>query len=274
MSTYVVGDLQGCLSPLLELLDSIHFDSKKDILWCTGDIVNRGPESLATLRFIKNLGAACITVLGNHDLHLLAVAYSKAPQKKLDTLDDILNAPDADELLNWLRHQPLIHHEHGFTLVHAGLAPQWSISTALELSKEVEGALQSDDFSTFLIQMYGNTPSLWDESLEGIDRLRCIVNYCTRMRFCYGDGELDLNNKKSPEHALPNTKPWFTIRNRINANDNIVFGHWATLACNSLNTPHIYPLDSGCIWGNELTMLRLDDLRYFKSQRFDKAHAK
>lgn len=266
MSTYVVGDLQGCLQPLLSVLEQVNFDRNRDTLWCTGDLINRGPESLATLRFIYQLGSACVTVLGNHDLHLLAVAFAQAPQKKSDTLQEIIDAPDALELLHWLRHQPLIHHQHHFTLVHAGLAPQWTIQQALTYANEVESCLQSNDFIPFLQQMYGNTPAQWHDELTGIERLRCIVNYCTRMRFCYPDGSLDLGNKKAPKDANQNTQAWFTLPNRVNANDNILFGHWASLACNTLNTSHIFPLDSGCVWGESLTLFRLDDQQFFRCQ--------
>lgn len=262
MSTYVIGDLQGCLKPLLCLLDKVQFNPKRDMLWCTGDLINRGPESLATLRYIYRLGNTCITVLGNHDLHLLAVAFANAPQKRSDTLQEILDAPDAGELLHWLRQRPLIHHQHGYTLVHAGIAPQWSIAEALSYAGEVETVLRSDDFASFLQAMYGNQPDIWDNSLTGIDRLRVITNYCTRMRFCDIDGRLDLNNKLGPEYAKPGTYPWYATPQRKATNDNIIFGHWAALL-GKADTAHIFALDTGCIWGESLTALRLEDQQLF-----------
>ena len=263
MSTYVVGDLQGCLSPLLCLLDQIGFNKKTDKLWCTGDIVNRGPESLETLRFIHELGDSCITVLGNHDLHLLAIAYGHASLKRSDTLQEILDAPDADTLLQWLLHRPLLHHEHGFTMVHAGIAPQWTIKAAAGYAQEVESVLQSDKHNGFFKQMYGNLPDKWSSKLTGFDRLRVITNYFTRMRFCYADGKLDLSNKQAPEFAKPDTYPWFNVPRRAAANDNIIFGHWATLMAKT-DTPHVFPLDTGCVWGESLTIMRLEDQQYFK----------
>ena len=263
MSTYVVGDLQGCLSPLKRLLDDAGFEKKTDTLWCTGDIVNRGPESLETLRFIHGLGDACITVLGNHDLHLLAIAFGNAPLKRSDTLQEILDAPDANALLDWLRHRPLLHHEYGFTLVHAGIAPPWTIAEAASYAREVENCLQSDNFQGYLTHMYGNQPDIWDNGLTEYDRLRVITNYFTRMRFCYSDGRLDLSNKQAPEHAKPGTLPWFNLPERAAAQDNILFGHWAALM-GKTDTPCIFPLDTGCVWGECLTMMRLEDRRYFR----------
>jgi bis(5'-nucleosyl)-tetraphosphatase (symmetrical) len=263
MSTYVVGDLQGCLTPLLNLLEQVDFDTKKDTLWCTGDLINRGPQSLETLRFIYQLGNACITVLGNHDLHLLAVAFANMPMKKADTLQEILDAPDAHELLHWLRHQALIHHQYDFTLVHAGIAPQWSIAEALSYAREVETELRSNTFAAFLQHMYGNEPNNWHTSLSGYDRLRVITNYCTRMRFCFADGTLDLKNKKGIHDANPGTLPWFLLNNRQARHDKIIFGHWAALLGNTLNTANVFALDTGYIWGESLTMLRIDDMQRF-----------
>jgi bis(5'-nucleosyl)-tetraphosphatase (symmetrical) len=262
MSTYVVGDLQGCLQPLLNLLDQVNFNPKHDILWCTGDLVNRGPESLNTLRYIHSLDKACITVLGNHDLHLLAIAYGNASLKPSDTLQEILDAPDADTLLHWLRHQPLLHHEHNYTLVHAGIAPQWSILQAKAYAQEVEHVLQSDNFADFLCQMYGNEPAIWQDALTGFDRLRVITNYFTRMRFCDADGKLDLINKKGLVQAKQGIYPWFNTPQRIAINDKILFGHWAALM-GKTNTKNIYALDTGCVWGQRLSLLRLEDQQIF-----------
>lgn len=265
MSTYVVGDLQGCLKPLHCLLEQVSFNPAQDRLWCTGDLVNRGPESLATLRYIHSLGDACVTVLGNHDLHLLAVAYGNASLKRNDTLQEILDAPDAEILLEWLRHRPLMHHENHFTLVHAGIAPQWSVAQALIYAREVEMALTGNHFTDFLCHMYGNQPDLWQDNLSGTDRLRTITNYLTRMRFCFADGRLDLGNKLGPEHAKPGTYPWFNTPKRIATKDNIIFGHWAALQ-GQANTPHVFALDTGCVWGGDLTLLRVEDEKLFSCQ--------
>ena len=262
MTIYAVGDLQGCLQPLKNLLEQVDFNPQKDTLWCTGDLINRGPESLEALRFIHALGDACITVLGNHDLHLLAVAHGFADCKAGDTLHDILQAPDKDTLLHWLRHRPLIHHEHGYTLVHAGIAPHWSLQQAISLASEVESVLQSDNFSDFLANMYGNQPNQWQDKLSGFDRLRLICNYFTRMRFCTVEGALDLANKGSPDQASAGTMPWFLVPNRAMLGENIIFGHWAALEAQS-NTPNIYALDSGCVWGKKMTLMRLEDHALF-----------
>lgn len=264
MSTYVVGDLQGCLSPLKDLLAQVSFNPKHDVLWCTGDLINRGPESLEALRFVYHLGDACLAVLGNHDLHLLAVAHGFASCKKGDTLDDILAANDRDELLEWLRHRPLLHHQQGYTLVHAGIAPMWSLEQAQSYANEVESVLQSDKFECFLANMYGNEPNLWQDDLQGYERLRLITNYFTRMRFCHQNGALDFACKKGLEQNNPNLIPWFNIANRPMQNQTIIFGHWAALQANSGNDNAI-ALDSGCIWGNCMTLLRLEDGKRFAS---------
>ncbi|NRB38978.1 MAG: symmetrical bis(5'-nucleosyl)-tetraphosphatase [Pseudomonadales bacterium] len=262
MATYAVGDIQGCLPSLKCLLEKVNFDSKKDILWCAGDIINRGPACLETLRFIHTLGDSCITVLGNHDLHLLAVAFSDAELKPTDTLQAILDAPDRDTLLHWLRHRPLMHYEHGFALVHAGIHPHWSIPQALEYAHEVETVLRGDHYPAYFAQMYGNLPNRWQDDLQGIDRLRCITNYFTRMRFCRLDGQLDLTNKQGPETAKLGTIPWFEVPQRKAEHHKILFGHWASLEghCHAIN---LYALDTGCVWGGQLTLLRLDDEQLF-----------
>lgn len=264
MTTYAVGDLQGCLQPLKHLLQQVDFNPQKDTLWCTGDLVNRGPESLAALRFIHSLGDACITVLGNHDLHLLAVAYGFAHCANGDTLEDILSAPDKDELLHWLRHRPLIHHQYGYTLAHAGIAPQWSLTEALGFAREVEAALRADNFTDFLANMYGNKPKKWKAELSGYDRLRLITNYFTRMRFCSAKGKLDFTNKRGPDKADAGTMPWFTVPHRAMADEKIIFGHWAALQ-GITHTANVIALDTGCVWGNCMTLMRLDDQRLFHS---------
>lgn len=256
MANYVIGDVQGCFSALEKLLDKIQFNATQDTLWFTGDLVNRGPESLKTLRFIKNLGPRHRIVLGNHDLHLLAVAYDAHSGWEEDTLDEILAAEDREELIDWLRHQPLLHHAEGFTMVHAGLAPSWNLETAQRLAREVEIILQSDQAQVFFQAMYGNTPSAWEENLTGMDRLRCITNFFTRVRFCHSDGSLELTSKGEMEST--GLIPWFQFPDRKNSELKILFGHWAALG-GVTNTPNVFALDTGCIWGFCLTAMRLED---------------
>ncbi|HEY9033321.1 MAG TPA: symmetrical bis(5'-nucleosyl)-tetraphosphatase [Pseudomonadales bacterium] len=262
MAIYAVGDLQGCLTPLQCLLEQVQFDPARDTLWCTGDLVNRGPQSLETLRFVYSLGDACVTVLGNHDLHLLAVAAGKAKCKRGDTLDTILDAPDRHSLLDWLRRRPLLHHQHGYTLVHAGIAPQWTLEQAMQLAGEVEQALRGDNSDDFFAHMYGNSPRKWKDELAGFERLRVITNYFTRMRFCNRKGKLDLDNKQGPEAAESGTLPWFEVPERRMAGQKIIFGHWAALEGRA-SCPNIYPLDTGCVWGGRLTLMRLSDEKCF-----------
>lgn len=262
MATYAVGDIQGCLPALKCLLDDVGFDKNSDTLWCAGDIINRGPACLETLRFIHALGDSCITVLGNHDLHLLAVAFGDAKLKPSDTLQAILDAPDSDTLLHRLRQQPLIHVENGFAMVHAGIHPHWGIKQAQQYAKEVEDVLRGENYHDYFAQMYGNQPDTWHDDLQGMDRLRCITNYFTRMRFCYTDGRLDLMNKKGPESAQLDTQPWFEIPHRAAKDHAILFGHWASLE-GQCHTPNVHALDTGCVWGGKLTMMRLDDKKLF-----------
>lgn len=265
MATYAIGDIQGCFNALTRLLDHIQFDANQDVLWFAGDIINRGPDSLAVLRYIKSLGDTHQTVLGNHDLHLLTVAYDIRPPHPSDTLDEILNAPDRDELLAWLAHRPLLVHDeaNNYVMTHAGLAPMWDIATAKRLAKEVESHLQSQQIIEFLEQLYGNEPSYWEESLSGYDRLRCIVNYLTRMRFCDEAGGLHLIYKGDIQHKPAHLIPWFEVTNRKNTEINIIFGHWAALH-GQTTMPKVYALDTGCIWGNCLTAMRLHDKKLFQ----------
>lgn len=261
MSTYAIGDIQGCFQSLTQLLDKIQFDQHKDTLWFTGDLVNRGPHSLETLRFVKSLQKQAIVVLGNHDLTLLAVGNQAIPYNPHHhTFIDILHAPDCNELLTWLQHQPLLHHDPklNFTLVHAGLAPQWDLSTAQSLAKEVESVLQGSQTIEFFKHLYGNYPDTWDPALKEWDRLRLIVNYFTRMRFCNEKGQLEFKTTGSAEKPPSGFSPWFTIPNRKSQDLNIVFGHWAALEGKS-EVPTVFPLDTGCVWGNCLTALRLED---------------
>lgn len=260
MSVYAVGDLQGCLQPLQCLLKEVAFDPAKDRLWLVGDLVNRGPQSLATLRFLYAMRDSLICVLGNHDLHLLAVAHNRERLKKADTLQEILDAPDRDELLNWLRQQPLLHYdaERDTLLVHAGIPPQWTLSKALKRAAEVQDALRDDTrLPLFLEGMYGNQPARWDKGLRGIERLRVITNYLTRMRFCSADGSLDLKSKEGLDSAPAGFAPWFSYANRKTRKHKIIFGHWAALEgrCNEAN---LFALDSGCVWGGAMTLLNLD----------------
>lgn len=258
MAVYAIGDIQGCFDELKELLQLIQFDREKDHLWFCGDLVNRGPKSLEVLRFVKELGERAVTVLGNHDLHLLAKAEGFGKQLDKDTLDEILNAPDRDELLTWLRHQPLLHHdaELGFTMVHAGLPPQWDLPTAQACAHELESKLRGPDYHEFIQVMYGNKPNHWSDELAGIDRLRFITNVFARLRFCYADGRLELKAKGEPGTQKKGTMPWFEVPGRKSKRERIVFGHWSTLGVAARN--NTFSLDGGCLWGGQLVALRLD----------------
>lgn len=264
MSIYVIGDIQGCFKQFQALLKEINFDAKQDILWFTGDLVNRGDDSLAVLRFIQSLGDHHQTVLGNHDLHLLAVYFGASPLKPHDTFTDVLEAKDSDELINWLRSKPLLHVDQhvGYVMSHAGIAPPWSLEQAAALSREVESALQDENPTFFLQQMYGNEPDLWDDRLQGQERLRVITNYLTRMRYCYVDGRLELEFKGKLKDKPPDLMPWFDVPHRQNAAAKIVFGHWAALG-GKVDKPNVYALDTGCVWGNSLTAMRLGDEKRF-----------
>ena len=258
MAVYAIGDVQGCYDPLQRLLAKLAFDPNHDRLWLVGDLVNRGPQSLTVLRFIRSLGDSATAVLGNHDLTLLAVAEGYSRIRSKDTFQDILHAPDSGELLNWLRQRPLIHYDAklNFLMVHAGLPPQWNLQQALACADEVEKVLRSPDYREFLAAMFGNEPCLWRNDLSGIERLRCITNYLTRMRFCTDEGALSFSHKGAPGSQPVTLKPWFETPGRCNTEINIVFGHWAALGF--YRRPGIYALDSGCVWGNTLTALRLD----------------
>lgn len=255
MSVYAISDVQGCFDALRALLDKLKFDPAKDTLWFAGDLVNRGPQSLETLRFVKSLGDRAITVLGNHDLHLLAV---DAGIKKKDTdLKEILAAPDRQELIDWLRHQPLLHHDPdlGYTLVHAGVSPQWDLETAQACAEELQQVLRSDDYKAFLKVMYGDRPRKWRWWLYGERRLRYICNCFTRIRFCTRDGKLALSEKGAPGSQPKKYVPWFDVEQRQSKDLRLVFGHWSTLG--AFHAPGIYALDTGCVWGGSLTALEL-----------------
>lgn len=258
MAVYAIGDIQGCFASLEALVEKIDFQPQTDQLWLTGDLVNRGPQSLETVRFIKNLGDSAVTVLGNHDLHLLAVAHGYSRPRDRDQTMDLLCAPDRDELIHWLRHRPLMHVDKqlGFVMVHAGLVPQWSIDQALRHAHEVETVLRGDDFESFLENMYGDEPETWDDGLEGWDRLRVIINSFTRLRFCDIHGYMNLLFKGPPGSQPPDLLPWFQVPGRDSDTETIIFGHWSTLG--RFNDFNVLCLDSGCLWGHELTAARLD----------------
>jgi bis(5'-nucleosyl)-tetraphosphatase (symmetrical) len=264
MATYAVGDLQGCLKPLKCLLKEVGFDRKRDHLWLVGDLINRGPDCLETLRYLYKHRDCITAVLGNHDLHLLAVAYGYQTPDNSDTLDEILNADECFELMDWLRQNPLVHTDEqlGYTMVHAGIPPQWNINKANKRARELESVLRSDNFHDFLSTMYGNTPDCWDKDLEGADRWRAITNYFTRMRFCSEDGHLELKSKSGPGKQPEGYAPWFSHKKRKTRDDKIIFGHWAALE-GKADTANIYALDTGCVWGGSMTMLRLEDEKLF-----------
>ena len=260
MATYAVGDLQGCLEPLQCLLEQVAFDPARDRLWLVGDLVNRGPQSLETLRYLYSIRDSLVCVLGNHDLHLLAAWRNIERLKKSDTLREILEAPDREELLQWLRQQKLMHYDETrhVALVHAGIAPQWSLKKALKCAAEVEEALRDDNlFEPFLDGMYGNDPAKWDSDLKGVTRLRVITNYFTRMRFCTSEGKLDLKSKEGLDTAPAGYAPWFSHKERKTRDLKIIFGHWAALEGHS-NQPGIFALDSGCVWGGAMTLMNVD----------------
>lgn len=255
MSVYAISDVQGCYDALRALLDKLRFDPDKDRLWFAGDLVNRGPQSLETLRYVKSLGDSAITVLGNHDLHLLAV--DAGIKKKATDLKEILAAPDRRELIDWLRQQPLLHHDPslGYTLVHAGISPQWDLATAQACARELETVLRGEDYREFLKVMYGDGPRKWRWWLFGERRLRYICNCFTRIRFCTRDGKLALKEKGAPGTQPKQYVPWFDVPKRASKDLRLVFGHWSTLG--AFHSPGIYALDTGCVWGGALTALEL-----------------
>jgi bis(5'-nucleosyl)-tetraphosphatase (symmetrical) len=260
MAIYAVGDIQGCYDEFKLLLDKLRFDAARDQLWLTGDLVNRGPRSLEVLRLVKSLGNAAITVLGNHDLHLLAVSMGiDAKRKQGDTFDDILVSKDRDELLHWLRQRPLLHHDATLkqTLIHAGLAPQWTLMQAISCAGEVESTLREEESARILFEhMYGNEPDVWDETLEGWPRLRFITNCLTRLRACTSEGKLKLKFKESPSTLKDGLYPWFKVPGRRTQHDHIIFGHWSALGF--YEGDNVLALDTGCVWGGTLCAVRLD----------------
>jgi bis(5'-nucleosyl)-tetraphosphatase (symmetrical) len=257
MALYAIGDIQGCYDELQRLLDKLRFDAHVDQLWLVGDLVNRGPKSLEVLRFVKSLGDGAITVLGNHDLHLLAIAAGIDRAKHDDTIGSILTAPDRDELLNWLRQRPLLHHDamRGYALLHAGLPPQWDLAQAQRCAAEVEAMLRSNEHQEFFQHMYGNEPDLWCEDLSGWARLRFIVNCFTRLRYVDDAGRV-LHKDKGAPHTRRHLTPWFRAAERKSSATKIIFGHWSTLGL--VLEHNVYALDTGCVWGGALTALRVD----------------
>lgn len=262
MPTYAIGDIQGCFGTFTRLLQAIDFDPASDRLWLVGDLVNRGPRSLETLRFVRGLGKSASIVLGNHDLALLMAAEGFGKRGKGDTIAEILNAPDRGALLDWLRHQPLCHVEGEFCMVHAGLLPAWSVAKARGLAAEVEAALTAENWRDFLANMWGSEPAAWDDRLAGWSRLRVIVNAMTRMRFCMADGTMDFHAKGEVVDAPQGYLPWFEQPSEREARYVLVTGHWSALGLKI--SPKLLAIDSGCLWGGMLTAVRLDDREIFQ----------
>ena len=268
MSAYAIGDIQGCYSELQNLLNEINFDERRDELWFTGDLVNKGPKSLQTLRFIKALGVNAKITLGNHDLHLLAVAKNIQPLLKKDTIQEILAADDVKELIDWLKSRPLLITDDNlnFTMVHAGLPPQWSLENAKEFAKECELILQSEKINKLLAEMYGDTPNIWVNSLQDYAKQRFIINCFTRIRFCNSNGMLDFDTKVAPGKQNTSLIPWYSLPNRKTKDNKIIFGHWSTVHIGNeknFKQYNVYPIDTGCLWGGRLTAMRLEDEKVF-----------
>ncbi len=257
MAVYAIGDLQGCHDDFRRLLDQCRFDPARDRLWLVGDLISRGPDSLGTLRHVVSLGEAVVSVLGNHDLHMLAVDAGGKSTRDPD-LQAILDAPDRDELLGWLRHRPLLHHdaELGYTLVHAGIYPFWDLQQAMSCAEELQDVLRGEHYRDFFERMYGDKPVIWSEDLQGWERLRFICNSFSRMRFCSPAGELCLKAKGPPGTQPEGFQPWYLVEGRKTRDQRIIFGHWSTLGRQQVE--NVYALDTGCIWGGELTALQID----------------
>lgn len=267
MAIYAIGDIQGCFDEFEELLRRLRFQRGRDQLWCVGDLVNRGPRSLEVLRFVSSLGDDARIVLGNHELNLMAIAAGLRQLRPQDTVQDILGAPDGNDLIEWLAAQPLLVREPGvpYTMVHAGLAPQWDVAEAAILAGEVQAALRGNERRDFLANMYGNEPDRWVDALDGWQRLRFITNALTRIRYVDSDGRLNLTENGPPGSQPDSLAPWYESNKRRSYGEPIIFGHWASLQIEKKPDPahRVYHLDTGCVWGRELTALRLDDERYF-----------
>jgi bis(5'-nucleosyl)-tetraphosphatase (symmetrical) len=268
MALYAIGDIQGCREALEDVLERIKFDPARDRLWFAGDLVARGPDSLGTLRLIKSLGPAAETVLGNHDLHLLAAHYGLSRLKPRDLTQPILDAHDRDELMGWLRHRPLLLHDKNLdcVLTHAGIPPGWSLKAARGYAREVEDVLQSKDAHLFLADMYGNEPALWSDELKGTARLRAITNFLTRMRLVSIEGTMDFEHKEDLSIIPPGLHPWFMLPNPALKTGRVLFGHWAAIA-GVTGSKRFIGLDTACVWGGCLTVYRLDDGKSFTSRR-------
>ncbi|HEX7810837.1 MAG TPA: symmetrical bis(5'-nucleosyl)-tetraphosphatase [Burkholderiales bacterium] len=262
MASYAIGDLQGCFGSLQNLLGETGFNASRDRLWFVGDLVNRGPQSLEVLRFIRSLGDAAVTVLGNHDLHLLMVAGGRAKPRKEDTLGTILDAPDREELLAWLRELPMTHVEGEYAMVHAGLLPSWTAAQAAQLGREVEQALRGPGWPDLMAHMYGNHPDRWSDSLTGYDRLRVIINAMTRLRICTADGRMEFSHKGSLEDIPEGYMPWFAVPGRRSADSTVICGHWSALGLRA--ETNLLALDTGCLWGRRLSAVRLEDRRVYQ----------
>jgi bis(5'-nucleosyl)-tetraphosphatase (symmetrical) len=258
VTRYAIGDLQGCDEELHALLGRLKFSADRDRLWFVGDLVNRGPGSLATLRRVRSLTDNAVVVLGNHDLHLLAVAYGAHRRRKSDTLDEVLAAPDRDQLLEWLLARPLAHAEGDDLMVHAGVVPQWSVALTLTLAAEVESALRRDPRALFE-HMYGNEPERWDERLGGMQRLRFVINVLTRLRLCTADGRIDVALKGAPPPPPSPLRPWFEHPKRATRDARVIFGHWSALGL--VQRRGVLGLDTGCVWGGALSAADLDSER-------------
>jgi bis(5'-nucleosyl)-tetraphosphatase (symmetrical) len=263
MATYAIGDVQGCFTALRALLDAVGFDAARDRLWFVGDLVNRGPQSLEVLRFVRGLGDRAVVVLGNHDLHLLASAAGYAKRRMDDTFEAVLAAPDCEDLLDWLRFRPMLHVQDGYVVVHAGLLPSWTVPQAQDLAAEVEHELRVKRYRDFLAQLYGSRPASWSDALTGMDRLRVIVNAMTRMRFVSIDGEMEFATKGETAKAPPGFMPWFDVPGRLTRGLPIVCGHWSALGLRIRSD--LLALDTGCVWGGALTAVRLEDRRVFQT---------
>ncbi len=262
MSTYAIGDLQGCFDPLESLLERCEFDRRRDRLWFVGDLVNRGPKSLEALRFVRDLGDAAVTVLGNHDLSLLMIADGYGKLHRLDTFHHVLDAPDGEELITWLRHRPMMHVEGEYAMVHAGLLPEWNIGQAAALAREVEAALRGPEHKMLMKHMWGSEPAAWHDGLGGWDRLRVIINAMSRMRFCTPAGHMEFRSKGSPEEPPEGYLPWFEVPGSRWRTHTLVCGHWSALGYRTAD--HVIALDSGCLWGGALTAVRLEDRAVFQ----------
>jgi bis(5'-nucleosyl)-tetraphosphatase (symmetrical) len=260
--TFVIGDVQGCLAPLKALLNKINYDPQDTQIWFTGDLINRGPQSLETLRFIMSLPQDTVCVLGNHDLSLMVAEQGLYIPKPQDTYAEILTAPDKAQLIEWLRHRPLLHHDpqQQWVVTHAGIYPKWDLPTAILRAREVEALLRGVDFPHLINNMFGNTPNAWDDQLTGWDRARFIINAFTRMRFCTANGELELYSTGTPAQH-PSLIPWYDLPNRVNISAGLIFGHWAALS-GKCHVANIYPIDTGCVWGHCLTAFCLESKQY------------